>query len=362
MAFDRRSSPGVLGVAWHDAVTCDWTRFMPVSALYCLPAIVGLLIAGQLSGHTVEGLIAASGALTVGFGAFQHLTGLRAAPMVLAAVGMSVSAGIGTLVSGIPGLEAVTAGLWGFALGLFAALGTASWWVLLQCAVTLVVAVSFPADLFYAGERAALVLVGGAAEILVVSALWLLAPRPFAGMAPPNEQLPPRTLGEAWRTLERAAALRSERLRYCAALGLSTAVGVVVFRLGIPNGYWVPMTVLLVLRWGGLRVTLGRALARCAGTLAGAGAITLFAALAQPSPNTLIALGAVAAWGCFALQWVNYAVFSVCITAFVVLGFAVAGLPEPVMAGHRALATLLGGLIGIAGQLAVRAIGDKDEG
>lgn len=361
MASDRRSSPGVLRAALHDAVTCDWTRFMPVAALYCLPAIIGLLIAGQLSGHTVEGLIAASGALTVGFGAFQHLTRLRAAPMVLAAVGMSVSAGIGTLVSGIPGLEAATAGLWGFALGLFTALGTAGWWVLLQCAVTLVVAVSFPADLYYAGERAALVLAGGAAQIVVIGALWLIAPRPFAGMAPPNEQLPPRTLYEAWRTLERAAALRSSRLRYCAALGLSTAIGVIVFRLiGIPNGYWVPMTVLLVLRWGGLQVTLGRALARCAGTLAGAGAITLFAALAQPAPGTLIGLGVAAAWACFALQWVNYAVFSVCITAFVVFGFAVAGLPEPAMAGHRALATLLGGVVAIAGQLAVRVL-DGDE-
>ncbi len=360
MACDQPPAPGVLRAALHDAVTCDWSRFEPVAALYCLPAIAVLLAVGQFTDHSIEGLIAASGALVVGFGAFQHLTRLRAAPMLLAAAGTSISAAIGTLVSGIPGIEAGTAGLWGFALGLFTALGTASWWVLLQCAVALVIATTFPADLLHAGERAALVLAGGMTQIAVISGLWLLMPRPFASMAPPNEQLPPRTLTEAWRTLGRAAALHSARLRYCLALGLSVAAGVVVFRLvGLENGYWVPMTVLLVLRWGGLQVTLGRALARGIGTLAGAGAVTLFAALAQPAPGTLIGLGIAAAWACYALQWVNYAVLSVGVTAYVVLGFALSGLPEPMVAAHRALATVVGALVAVAGQLAVRVLDDR---
>ncbi len=346
---------GVLIAALRDAVSFDWSQFQPLAALYCLPAIIGLLVVGERSGHEPEGLIAAAGALPVGFGAFQHLTRLREGPMLLAAVGIGVSAAVGTLVSGVLGLEALTAGLWGFGLGLFTALGTANWWVLLQCAVALVIAVTFPADLAHAGERAALVLAGGAAQIAVIGLLWRVAPRPFIGIAPPNEQPPPHSLAEARDTLRRDI-LSSARLWYCAALGLSTAAGVVVFRLlGFQNGYWVPMTVLLVLRWGGLRVTLARALARCLGTLLAAAATTLFAALAQPAPATLIALGIVSAWACYALQWVNYAAFSVFITAYVVFGFAVDGLPEPVVAGHRALATLLGGVVAVSGQLALRA-------
>jgi fusaric acid resistance family protein len=356
MAGDQTSTSGVLGAALHDAVTCDWSRFEPVAALYCLPAIAIVLAIGQATDRSLEGLIAAGGALVVGFGAFQHLTRLRAAPMLLAAAGTSVSAAIGTLVSGIPGIEAGTAGLWGFALGLFTALGTASWWVLLQCGVALVIATTFPDNLLHAGERAGLVLAGGMVQIAVVTGLWRLIPRPFAQMAPPNEQLPPRTLTEAWQTLGRAAALHSARLRYCIALGLSVAAGVVVFRVvGLPNGYWVPMTVLLVLRWGGLQVTLGRAMARGLGTLAGAGAVTLFAALAQPAPGTLIGFGLAAAWACYAVQWVNYAMLSVGVTAYVVLGFALAGLPEPIIAVHRALATVIGAVVAVAGQLAVRA-------
>jgi hypothetical protein len=348
----------MLHAALHDAATFDWSRFHPVPALFGVPAIVGLLVAGQLSGHLLYGLIAAGGALPVGFGAFQHLTRLRAAPMLLATGGMVVSAAAGTLVSGIPGLEAATAGLWGFALWLFTALGTSSWWVLLQCAVAFVIATTFPADLRGAGERAALVMAGGAAQILVVTALWLIAPRPYGSMAPPNEQLPPRTLIEAWRTLERTAGLRTARLRYCAALGISTAAGVLLHRLlGVADGFWIPMAVLLVLRWGGLRTTLGQTLARGAGTLGGAAAATLIVASAHPTPGTLTALGAIAAWACYALQWVNYATFSLSMTSFVVFGFAIAGLPEPAVAGHRALATVVGASLAVAGQLAARAVG-----
>ena len=197
MASDQPSVLGVLRAAAHDAVTCDWSRSAPVAALYCLPAILLMLIAGQFTGYPVEGLVAAGGALVVGFGAFQHLTRLRAAPMLLAAAGTSVSAAIGTMVSGIPVVEAGTAGLWGFALGLFTALDTASWWVLLQCAIALVIATTFPADLLHAGERAGLVLAGGATQIAVITALWHLFPRPFANVGPPNQQLPPATLAEA---------------------------------------------------------------------------------------------------------------------------------------------------------------------
>ncbi len=346
---------GLLRAALHDAVACDWSRFMPVAGIYAVPAIILLLIAGELSDHMVEALIAAGGALTVGFGAFQHLTRLRVAPMLLATAGIGVSAAVGTMASGVTFLEAGTAGVWGFGLGLFTALGTASWWVLLQGAIALVIAATFPADLLHAGLRAALVMGGGVMQMASIALLWWVSPRPFANMAPPNEELPPRTLTEAFRTLRRATSLHSTRLHYCAAVGLSTAAAVGVFRLsGFANGYWVPMTVLLVLRWGGLRVTLGRALARGLGTLGGAGLTTLFAAVAQPPSELLMALGVIAAWACFALQWVNYMVFSVCITAYVVFGFALAGLPEPMIAAHRAMATVIGALLGVAGQLALR--------
>ncbi len=115
----QRAIPGILSAAAHDAVAFNWPAFHPVAALYCLPAVVLVLTAGRWSGDTLTALVASGGALSVGFGAFQHLTRVRVAPMALAALGMGVSAAVGTLASGVPGLEAATAGLWGFALGLF---------------------------------------------------------------------------------------------------------------------------------------------------------------------------------------------------------------------------------------------------
>ncbi|MDQ2805148.1 MAG: FUSC family protein [Pseudomonadota bacterium] len=353
---------GVLSAAAQDAVSFDWSACHPVAALYCLPAIVFVIAVGFTFGQPLAALIASGGALSVGFGSFQHLTRVWATPMLLAAVGMSVSAFVGTLVSGVPGLEAATAGLWGFALGLFVSLGTASWWVLLQSAIALVIAATYPADLPYATLRAGLTLAGGAVQIVTIYSLWLIAPGPFKGLAPPNETLPPRTLREARITLRRAAALSSARLRYCTGLGLSVAAGVVVFRaLGLPNGYWVPMTVLLVLRWGGLRQTLGRGIARCAGTMLGAGLSTALAAFIQPSPATLLTIAMLAVWICYAIQFVNYGAFSLALTTYIVLLFAVTGLPEPVTALHRALATLVGGAVALAGQLLVRAFHGTDD-
>lgn len=52
----------------------------------------------------------------------------------------------------------------------------------------------------------------------------------------------------------------------------------------------------------------------------------------------------------------NYGAFSIGMTAYVVFGFAITGLSEPLVAAHRALATLVGGLVGVAGQLAIRAV------
>lgn len=350
--------PSVLRAALSAAFRFDWTAAHPLAAVYCLPGILVPLAAGEALGARVDGLVGASGALIVGFGAFQRLTRLRAGPMLLAAFGASLSAFIGTLVSGVPVLEAVAAGLWGAALGVFTALGTASWWVLLQCAIALVIATTFPADLHGAAERALLILGGAAVQVAIVSALWAIAPGPFRGMRPPSEEPPPHSLYEASLLLAPGGKLTPARLRYCAGVGLSAAAGIALFRaLDFPNGYWIPMTVLLVLRWGGLHLTLGRALARCTGTLIGVGLVTLATAAIRPSPAALIALGLLAAWYCYALQWVNYAAFTVGITAFVVFGFALAGLPEPVVAAHRAVATLIGGGLAVLGQVILRAFG-----
>jgi uncharacterized membrane protein YccC len=65
----------------------------------------------------------------------------------------------------------------------------------------------------------------------------------------------------------------------------------------------------------------------------------------------LVGLIAATAWTCYAFLRVNYAILSLAITMYVVLLFAIAGLPEPLVALHRAVATLLGGVIALLAHL-----------
>jgi uncharacterized membrane protein YccC len=110
------------------------------------------------------------------------------------------------------------------------------------------------------------------------------------------------------------------------------------------------MTVLLILR-PAARETAARALARLVGTLCGAGLLTLLMALLRPVVPVLVGLIAATAWTCYAFLRVNYAILSLAITMYVVLLFAIAGLPEPLVALHRAVATLLGGVIALLAHL-----------
>jgi hypothetical protein len=57
---------------------------------------------------------------------------------------------------------------------------------------------------------------------------------------------------------------------------------------------------------------------------------------------------AVMAWGCYALLRVNYALFSMLITGYIALLFAFGGLPEPLVALDRIIATAIGGSVALA--------------
>ena len=116
--------------------------------------------------------------------------------------------------------------------------------------------------------------------------------------------------------------------------------------LAVPNGYWVPMTALLVLK-PDFQQTLSRGIARVAGTLAGAAVATLLATLLRPGPVTLAALVVLFAWLCYTLVRVNYAVYAVCITSYVVFLLSFMGLPEKQLVVHRAINTFVGGLVAL---------------
>src|SRR4051812_50215081 len=83
--------------AIRDIVKTDWSQTRAISSLPCTVAIAIALLAGLVAGKPLAGMVAASGAMSVGFGAFQRLGRSRVMPMLLASVGMMISTAAGLL-------------------------------------------------------------------------------------------------------------------------------------------------------------------------------------------------------------------------------------------------------------------------
>ena len=160
---------------------------------------------------------------------------------------------------------------------------------------------------------------------------------------------PRRSSGDWMR--ERAATLRSNldmssqvcRHAVRLAVTLAAAVGLShVFPLA--HSYWLPMTTVLVLR-PDFGSTVTRGLSRVAGTLVGAGVVTLVLAEARPGPDWLIAIVILLCFAATTLVLANYAVFSVCIASLVVALLAFLGSPELATAGDRSFYTVVGAVV-----------------
>jgi hypothetical protein len=330
-------------IDWQQVFRPNWTAFEPLVALFGLPALVAVLLVGGASHQVTPALVASTGALVTGFGAMQIAFRNPLIPMLAVAAGASLSAGIGTLANAWLPVEALCTFLWGTGLGVANLIAPAPGWLSLQGAIALVIAASFPATPPAAAERFGLVLGGAVLQMVAMAVLIGLAPGPFRRLR--AEAPASVTLGTV---LRRGLAIIDGREP---GLGLAVTMGVAVTAAdllahGLPNGYWVPMTVLLVMR-PDVRETTSRAVMRLGGTLIGAGVLTLAMAWVRPSPLALVALAGVAGWSCFALMRVNYALLSVGITSYVVALFALAGLPEPLVALHRSVATAAGGVIAL---------------
>lgn len=308
--------------------------------LTCLPALAVLLASGIASGHTGVAVVAASGAFSVGFGSFQRFTRNKAAPMILAAAGMASSAVFGSVLGELWPALVVAAAVWAGVCGWALTFGLGLWWITLQWAIALFVAGAYPAGPEGALARASLVLAGGALQFVVIVTVWRLGRR-----EPSSHSLRVRTyLRYARAHLAASRSMIGFALRAAGAVAACVALS---RALHMPNGYWAPMTALLVIR-PTLAETVSRGLARGGGTLIGAGVATLAAAVLRPGPYLTAVLVVVFAWGAYATRRLHYAALTTCITACIVFLLALVGLPEPVNAAHRIVATLVGGAIALA--------------
>jgi uncharacterized membrane protein YccC len=145
--------------------------------------------------------------------------------------------------------------------------------------------------------------------------------------------------------------LRSPFGRHAVRLAVTlTAAGVLAHVLPVQRGYWITLTTLLVLR-PDFTTTLSRGVARIAGTIVGVVAATAIVVAVPDTPHITLALAIFFAAISYAAFQVNYGLFSLTVTAYVVFLLALVGTPEATAVQNRLVATVIGGLLAMASYL-----------
>jgi uncharacterized membrane protein YccC len=341
-----------------DSYVFDWRKQTFVSDLIFVVPIAFCLGVGLAVGHPAAGMIAAGGAMTVGFGSKESIDNSRLLPMIFASVGIAFSIFVGMVAGHQNFLLVVVAALWAFGYGMLTARPDGYGWVGQQCVVTLLVGSAFPFTAKLAVGRAALLLAGG-----VVQVVWSSAALRLFGQLREHLTAMARYMREEETALRQAfadlaATVRRRRfadstVAYSLRLMVTVGVSTEIYRLlHFSSGYWIPMTALLVLK-PGLADTASRAIARTLGTVAGAWLLTLLVTRIDPSPLMLAALTVVFAWLAYATLNVNYALFAVFLTGYIVFLLSLARIPGAEIALRRAICTAIGGAIALAVRLVV---------
>lgn len=191
-----------------------------------------------------------------------------------------------------------------------------------------------------AGNRALLVLLGGGLAVggllVHLGALrWLGRPSPddVVHGAPTITATPDTTTVGEWPL--------------AVAVGLTAAGGLALaLSLGLARDYWIMLTVVVVLR-GRFQETLSTAAGRMAGTFLGAivGAVVCGEVTNLPAESVLLLIFA---FGLFALQRVNYTLYALSLTAFIIVLLNLVYPAGLVLAETRVLDTVIGGTLALA--------------
>ena len=325
----------------HEIRRVDWAAAEWRSSLLCLAAIAIALMAGLGLGHRSAAMVMAGAAQSVGFGAFQRRLWFRGGPMVLATLGMALSAAVGELAANHPVALLLAVTFWAFCYGMSGAISSPASWVGQQCCIFLIVSSAVPGTPYQAGVRAAGVLAGGTLQFLLVLLAWRFFPPARTTYADPVIHPP----GWQRRAVVSNLTFRSEIFRYALRLALTgLAAESIALSARFHNAYWIPMTALIIMK-PDLLLTNARSIARMGGTLAGAGLATLVATVLRPSGVWLSLLVVVSIYFAYALQNVNYALYAIPLTGYIAFILAVGRTPEHRTAEYRVIATAIGGAV-----------------
>lgn len=341
-----------------DSAVFKWRNQTFLPDLVFVAPIAFCLAVGLAAGHPAAGMIAAGGAMTVGFGSKQSIDRSRLLPMIFAAVGIAFSMFVGMIAGHDGFVLVVVAASWAFGYGMLTARPGGYGWVGQQCVVTLLVGSAFPTTPVLALPRAGLLVAGGTIQVL-----WSAAMLRRMGQLRDHLLDMSRYLREEELALRAAVARTARTVRHgrwrgsplTYSLRLMVTVGVateIYRRLHFASGYWIPMTALLVLK-PSVADTTNRAVARTLGTVAGAWALSEFVLHLDLSSAEIAAFVVIFAWLSYATLNVNYALFAVFLTGYIVFLLSLAQIPGEEIAVRRAVSTAIGGAIALAVRLVV---------
>ena len=345
----------------EDTVLFPWNKSTPYPAIESTIAVAIALVAGQFSGHASAGSIAAGAAFTIGYAVFHEALASTLLSMGLLTLGIASATLAGSLGAAWTPVVLVLCVLAAVNYGLLAGIGNTTGWIGQQCATFVVVSSYFAQGLHYAAGRTAMVMAGGTLQMTVYALSTMLRRygHPSDPAPPPVARQVRTRSGQIWRALREELHWNAEITSYVLRLAITLLITTALYReLHWQNGYWAPMTALLVLKpkWAN---TLSRGVARLSGTLVGAGLCALLAYHPVLDHWTYFALIVATAWLCFTLQAVNYAAFSAVLTMYTVFLFAFGGFSERSAAGLRLVNTALGGGLALLVDFVAQKLGPR---
>jgi Fusaric acid resistance protein-like len=278
-----------------ELIDTEWSGFAPGSATRALPAILLSLAIAVATNHPVAGAIIAAGAMPLGV-AYVLRPPLRASAMVLASLGMGLSALVGTLAGHSNVAIVLVATAWSLCCRLLWPLGANASWIAQQCVLNVLVASGFRGTARDAVIRAGLIFGGGLLQAIVAKTSrqlrQYLAP---TGLVILMQTTEPRLRADL-RLLGANLTLDSEACRYALGAALTIALATTIYvAIGLQDGFWIPMIVVIVLREK-FHATLIRGLALAGGTLAGAWLTTFLTAELRPGPIALAIMIIISVW------------------------------------------------------------------
>jgi hypothetical protein len=304
-------------------------------ALVAVPVGLALLLELGLSSAT-KGAIG-TGALLAGFPGLDAPARTRAAWQAAVAplIGLAAALGVLTGSSALPAIAAiaVVGAAAGYCFSVSLRLSIAG----LSVALALVITQDLPLDLGDIGPAFLLATAGGLLQAAFSACVWVAGDRSEEGGAGG------RNSRAALGALRSNLSLSSTSARHGLRFGAALAAGVSVYWLiGMhEHGFWIPLTILFVLR-PEKEETFRRLILRAVGTAVGLIFATALAEwLGGDGVAVAVALTIATAFA-YGLLTVQYALFTAAITTYAVLLADSIGETALHAAGQRALATAIG--------------------